>query len=165
MFRGRLSTASKYKRQKFCEGRTLARIAWGFALLVATVAVLLVAWLALRPQEVSRGEIVPAAVLAAPVSPQRAIQKPVLSVEEIIRSVAVNDNLLVAIAKCESSLNPAAVGKVNPGDRGLFQINREYHPDVADSCAFDAECSARWADAQVSAGRLWLWNPSRSCWE
>ncbi|HXM54533.1 MAG TPA: peptidoglycan DD-metalloendopeptidase family protein [Candidatus Dormibacteraeota bacterium] len=56
-----------------------------------------------------------------------------------------------AIALAESGGDPTAVG-VNSDqwrsrDRGLWQINDHWHPEVSDACAFDPGCSARAAYA------------------
>ena len=29
------------------------------------------------------------------------------------------------------------------GDRGIFQINRKWHPEVSDKCAFDYKCNTK----------------------
>jgi murein DD-endopeptidase MepM/ murein hydrolase activator NlpD len=52
-----------------------------------------------------------------------------------------------AVALAESAGDPAAVG-VNQDqwrsrDRGLWQINDHWHPEVSDACAFDPGCNAR----------------------
>ena len=49
----------------------------------------------------------------------------------------------VAVAMAESSCNPSATGQ-NPGsiDRGLWQINNVYHPEVSDACAYQSQCNA-----------------------
>lgn len=50
----------------------------------------------------------------------------------------------IAVAMAESSCNPHAVN-VNSGgsrDRGLWQMNSVYHPEVSDTCAFQIQCNA-----------------------
>ena len=69
------------------------------------------------------------------------------------------ENLVVAVAvaMAESRCDPAARG-VNPGhsiDRGLWQINDYYHPDVDDACAYDALCNARAAYRISDHGTDW----------
>lgn len=69
----------------------------------------------------------------------------------------------VAIATAESGLRTDAVGHNGPTsgcpngsrDRGLWQINDCYHPDVSDDCAFDANCNARAMYAISSGGHNW----------
>lgn len=45
----------------------------------------------------------------------------------------------------ESGFDPAAVGNVDPRDRGLAQINSYWHPEVSDEEAFDPAFSISWA--------------------
>jgi hypothetical protein len=40
-------------------------------------------------------------------------------------------------------------------DRGPWQINDHWHPDVSDSCAFDLNCSAQAAFKISNQGRSW----------
>ena len=62
----------------------------------------------------------------------------------------------VAVAWAESHGNPRARGN-NPGsyDRGLWQINSKWHPDVSDSCAYNAACNAKNAVRISSGGSRW----------
>ena len=50
----------------------------------------------------------------------------------------------------ESGFDPAAVGYVDPRDRGLAQINSYWHPDVSDAEAFDPAYSIFWAANYLS---------------
>jgi hypothetical protein len=66
-----------------------------------------------------------------------------------------------AIAMAESSGVVRAVNR-NPlrkpdysVDRGLFQINSYWHPEVRKSCAFDARCNAEEAYRISDGGRDW----------
>jgi Lysozyme like domain len=71
----------------------------------------------------------------------------------------------VAIAWAESGLDTAATGinrnpdthEVLSRDRGLWQINDYWHPDVSDACAYDAVCNAQ-AMARISS-RGTNWTP------
>ena len=93
------------------------------------------------------------------------------TIEGIIRRIAkeerVDEGLMVRIALCESQLDPEAinVNKNGTRDRGLFQINDYWWPNISDEQAFDPECSTRWACKQVRAGGLRLWSSSKQCWE
>jgi hypothetical protein len=49
----------------------------------------------------------------------------------------------LAIVRCESNFNTNAIN-LNSGhslDRGIWQINHKYQPQVSMSCAFDPKCS------------------------
>jgi lysozyme-like protein/VCBS repeat protein len=75
------------------------------------------------------------------------------------------DRLVTAIAVglAESGCRPLAAGHNGPTagcpsgstDRGLWQINGCYHPEVAVACAFDAACNARAAYRISSSGTDW----------
>jgi peptidoglycan hydrolase-like protein with peptidoglycan-binding domain len=80
----------------------------------------------------------------------------------LARSVGFNGTgLRLAIAVClaESAGNPHAVntyGNKPPSrDRGLWQINDHYHPDVSDAVAFDPTGNARAAYRISSHGSNW----------
>jgi len=90
------------------------------------------------------------------------------SIEGIITKSAlkygVDPDLMIRIAKAESSLNPKAIGKITPEDRGLFQINSTWHLKDDDACAFDAYCSSEWTAKKISMGGIGLWNASKHNW-
>ena len=74
----------------------------------------------------------------------------------------VNPDDMLAVAKCESSLNPRAVGDLHLGtSRGLFQIHRPSHPTITDEQAFDPDWSSEWAARQFAAGRSSMWTCAR----
>lgn len=93
------------------------------------------------------------------------------SVGELIRRIAkeegVDPELAYKVAKCESSLNLDARGinKTGSVDRGVFQWNDKYHPEISDDCAYDVECATRAFCKAVSEGHLSWWNASKTCWE
>jgi len=70
-----------------------------------------------------------------------------------------NDRLVtaVAVALAESRCNPDATGTNTDGsrDRGLWQINSRWHPEVSDACAYDAQCNANEAYRISSQGTSW----------
>jgi hypothetical protein len=92
------------------------------------------------------------------------------SIENIIRRVAtsqlVDPELALTVAKCESQLNPLAVGKNTNGslDRGLFQINSRWHPEVTELQAFNPEFATKFFCDAWKNGNLDWWNASRACW-
>ena len=49
----------------------------------------------------------------------------------------------IKIVFAESSFNPRAIHKNKDGslDRGIWQINSRWHPEVSADCAFSIECS------------------------
>jgi Lysozyme like domain len=70
----------------------------------------------------------------------------------------------VAVAKAESGFRPQitnTAGNTHGIDRGLFQINSYWHPEVSASCALSASCNTR-AAARISKkatrwSEWWTW--------
>jgi hypothetical protein len=65
-----------------------------------------------------------------------------------------------AVAEAESGRNAHASNSTGntPAtsvDRGLFQINSFWHPEVSDECAYDATCAARAAHRISGGGASW----------
>lgn len=72
-----------------------------------------------------------------------------------------NCDVLVNLARCESSLNKWAVGVNSDSiDRGVFQINSKWHPEVSPDVAFDVYASARWTNEMINNGQGHQW----TCW-
>jgi len=97
----------------------------------------------------------------APVSLKIDVRE-VLSVEDEIRYLADINNFpypdyLVRLAKCESSLNPKAIGDSGKS-RGLFQIHKGYHPEITDEQAFDIAFATEWTMQKIMAGQQHLWS-------
>lgn len=92
------------------------------------------------------------------------------TVEQIIKRVAlgegVDPGLALRVAKCESGLNPAATNRNANGslDRGLYQWNDKWHPEITDEIAFDVERATKAFCAAEKAGHLDWWNATRTCW-
>ena len=90
--------------------------------------------------------------------------------EEQIREVAtlagVDANLAIRVAKCESSLKIKAVNINTDGsmDRGIFQINNKYHPEVSDEDAFDITKATQFFCTALKGGKLSWWDASKDCW-
>lgn len=97
--------------------------------------------------------------------------EPCLTIEEIIRKVATREmvdcDLAVRVAKCESGLNPKAINTNTDGskDRGIFQINDKWHPDVSDEQAFDPYFSAEFFCKAFKSGKLEWWKATKHCWD
>ncbi len=91
-------------------------------------------------------------------------------VKELIQRVAeveeVDPDLALNVAFCESSYNSLAVGNNynNTIDRGLYQWNDYYHPEITDEMAFDPYIATKEFCKAVKAGNLYWWNSSKVCW-
>jgi hypothetical protein len=93
------------------------------------------------------------------------------SVEDIIKQICaqntVDPALALRVAKCESGLNPKAINMNTDKsmDRGLFQINNKYHPEVTDEQAFDPSFATQFFCTAFKGGNVGWWNASRTCWD
>jgi len=91
--------------------------------------------------------------------------------EMLIRKVAkeegVDPDLAVRVAKCESQLdhNAKHINTDGSYDRGLFQINSKFHPEVSDEEAFNPIFAAQFFCKASKNGNLSWWNATKSCWE
>ena len=92
------------------------------------------------------------------------------AIEDKIRRIAteelVDPDLAIRVALCESSLQVGAKNTNTDGsiDRGLYQINSKWHPEVTADQAFDADFSIRFFCKAFKAGHLDWWNASKPCW-
>lgn len=94
------------------------------------------------------------------------------TIEEIIRETAVQEGvepeLAIAVAKCEGGINTATAVRHNPGsiDRGIFQWNDKYHPEITDAMAFDPKTATQLFCKAVKAGHLHAyWSASEPNWK
>lgn len=88
-------------------------------------------------------------------------------IKHVGRAEGVNPDLAVRVAECESGLDPVArnVNKSGSIDRGLFQINNKYHPEITDKMADDIVLSTRFFCKAFKEGHLDWWNASKKCWD
>lgn len=76
-------------------------------------------------------------------------------------------DLLCDICNCESGfvLTAKLVNSPKSIDRGLFQWNSLYHPDITDEIAYDPEKATRLACKAIKSGKAkTYWSASMSCW-
>lgn len=103
--------------------------------------------------------------------PDQTVAKKKEEIEATIRFIAkqecVDPELAVRVAKCESGLDPAAknVNAADSIDRGLFQINNKYHPEITDEMAFDVIESTKFFCKSFKEGHLDWWSASQKCWD
>jgi len=87
-----------------------------------------------------------------------------------IRAIAlarkVDPDLAVKVAICESGLDPFAINfnKDASIDRGLYQWNDRWHPEISDVTAFNYLEATRLFCQAIKEGHLSWWNSSRTCW-
>jgi len=87
-------------------------------------------------------------------------------IERVANDYGIDSDLAVKVAECESALDSKATNINDSGsvDRGLFQWNDKWHPEVSDECAFDPECSTKAFCLAVEKGHLDWWNATKGCW-
>jgi hypothetical protein len=91
--------------------------------------------------------------------------------EKIIRKIAkeqgVDPDLAVRVANCESGLKAFAKHSNQDGsiDRGLYQINTKYHPEVSDEQAYNPITATEFFCKAFKGGNLGWWNASKTCWD
>lgn len=99
------------------------------------------------------------------------IQPEFTDIETMIRWKAtragVSPDLAVAVAKCESALetNAVNVNKTGSKDRGLYQWNDKYHPEITDKMAFDPEIATDLFLKAVKENHINWWDASKPCWK
>ena len=78
----------------------------------------------------------------------------------------VEPDLAVAVAKAESGLNASALNINNGGskDRGLYQWNDKYHPEITDAMAYDPETATDLFLKAVNQKHLSWWSASAKVW-
>jgi len=89
-----------------------------------------------------------------------------LTTQELITNVAKEEgfedvDLLLRIAKCESSFNACAKNGVSSAT-GLYQILDMHGLSVEERC--NPEIATRWTINKINKGGLNAWNASKHCW-
>ena len=134
-------------------------------IIIAVVVFMLVFYtLALEPHNVPLYGV--ARAYAQPSAPSVTMAVNRQGVEGQIRQIAEEldfqyQDYLVRLAKCESGLNPKALGDGFFKSRGVFQISKFYHPLVSDACAYDVECATKFAIEKINLGQQGLWSCDR----
>lgn len=88
-------------------------------------------------------------------------------IKKTAKEYGVDEELAVRVAKCESGLNPKAININAPDsiDRGLYQINSKWHPEVTEEQAFNIQFSINFFCEAVKNGYIRWWKASQKCWE
>ncbi len=83
-------------------------------------------------------------------------------IQSASKAAGVNPRIAEWIVTHESHHHPQATG--DGGDsRGLWQINKVWHPEVPDACAYDVTCSTRWSLDRIRAGYVDEWSTWKYC--
>lgn len=89
------------------------------------------------------------------------------TIRKIAKQEGVDPDLAVRVARCESGLDAGAVHINAKGskDRGLFQWNDKWHPEITDDIAFSIEGSTHAFARAFKEGHLDWWSASKKCWD
>lgn len=85
-------------------------------------------------------------------------------VEGAARTRGVNPRVAEWIVTHESRHRPDATGDGGES-RGLWQINKAWHPEVSDACAYSVTCSTDWSLERIRAGHIDEWSTWKYCKE
>ena len=113
-------------------------------------------------------------VTATPIPSSSALLKMTSSRQERLRVRAyiegaaktrgVNPQIAEWIVTHESQHHPEATGDGGES-RGLWQINKAWHPEVSDACAYNVTCSTDWSLERIRAGHIDEWSTWKYCKE
>ncbi|MBZ5659334.1 MAG: transglycosylase SLT domain-containing protein [Acidobacteriia bacterium] len=85
-------------------------------------------------------------------------------VQNAARTSGVNPRIAEWIVAHESRHHPEATGDGGES-RGLWQINKEWHPEVSDACAYNVRCSTDWSLERIRDGYADEWSTWKYCRE
>ena len=85
-------------------------------------------------------------------------------VEGAAKTRGVNPQVADWIVTHESQHHPEATGDGGES-RGLWQINKAWHPEVSDACAYNIACSTDWSLERIRAGHVDDWSTWKYCKE
>jgi len=83
-------------------------------------------------------------------------------IQSAARAAGVDPSVAEWIVAHESQHHPDATGDGGES-RGIWQINRLYHPEVSDDCAYDMECSTDWSLQRIRDGYVSEWSTWKYC--
>jgi hypothetical protein len=85
-------------------------------------------------------------------------------VQSASKAAGVNPRIAEWIVSHESRHRPEATGDGGES-RGLWQINKVWHPEVSDACAYEVACSTDWSLERIRAGYVDEWSTWKYCKE
>lgn len=92
----------------------------------------------------------------------KAVFMPQETIPEMIkRKYPEMADLLLCIARKESSFDPLAIGD-NGLAKGIYQIHTDKH-EINDECAFDPECALDFTALMIKSGKGYLWTTYQLC--
>jgi hypothetical protein len=140
-----------------------------FHKIILTTYVLAIVWTTLGHAAEYTVTASPAPAYEAPLEPMPTfLPRGRLAVRAYVQSAAkdagVNPRVADWIVTHESQHHPDATGDGGES-RGLWQINKAWHPEVSDACAYDVTCSTRWSLERIRGGYVDEWSTWKYCKE
>jgi len=138
-----------------------------FRTLMLCVYVLGIAWTTLvhANEYAAAASPAPASVAPITVEPMPLLHGR-LTVQQYVqkkaRDAGVDPRVAEWIVSHESRHHPDATGDGGES-RGLWQINKEWHPEVSDACAYNVPCSTRWSLERIRDGYVDEWSTWKYC--
>ena len=85
-------------------------------------------------------------------------------IQAVAKANGVSPEVAEWIVAHESQHHPEAIGDGGES-RGLWQINKAWHPEVSDACAYNVKCSTNWSVKRIRAGYVDEWSTWKYCKE
>jgi hypothetical protein len=85
-------------------------------------------------------------------------------VQTAAKGAGVDPSVAEWIVSHESGHRPSVTGDGGTS-RGLWQINKDWHPEVTDACAYDMKCSTDWSLGRIRLGYSNEWSTWKYCRE
>jgi len=136
-----------------------------FHSILLTAYVLAIIWTSLTYGAEYRvtGSPIPASIALLKATPNSHARLAVRAyVQSAAKTAGVDPRVAEWIVSHESRDYPEATGDGGES-RGLWQINKSWHPEVSDACAYDVTCSTNWSLERIRAGYVDEWSTWKYC--
>ena len=133
--------------------------------LLLTTYVLAIIWTSLAyavEYRVTKSPIAASMALLKATSTRRGRLAVRAYVQSAAKTAGVNPRIAEWIVSHESRHHPEATGDGGES-RGLWQINKAWHPEVSDACAYDVTCSTNWSLKRIRDGYVDEWSTWKYC--
>src|ERR1700722_12008644 len=137
---------------------------WFYKVLL-TAYVLAIIWtsVAYTAEYRTTGSPIPrSALLMKATSPPRGRSELRAYIQASAKDAGLSPRVAEWIVSHESQHHPHATGDGGES-RGLWQINKAWHPEVSDACAYDVTCSTAWSLERIRAGYVDEWSTWKYC--
>ena len=141
------------------------KLHWFYKLLLTTY-VLAIIWTSVAhtaEYRATEGPVPPSAQFKATSAP-RGRSELRAYIQASAKDAGVSPRVAEWIVSHESRHHPEAIGDGGES-RGLWQINKAWHPEVSDACAYNIACSTDWSLERIRAGHIDEWSTWKYCKE